>query len=86
MSENSNLGVFHVDGFGLVDAIHELSDAEHPECQSDDFDAVEQLGDAEGEAGLSRLNVRSDDADQQTENRHRDALERRSFRQRRACK
>ena len=81
---DADLGVFHIDGFGIVDAVHELGDAEHAERQRDDFDAVEQFGDAEGEAGLSGLDVGSDDADQQAEHRHRDALERRSLRQRRA--
>ena len=81
---DADLGVFHVDGFGIVDAVHELGDAEHAERQRDDFDAVEQFGDAEGEARLSGLDVRSDDADQKAENRHRDALERRSLGQRRA--
>ena len=81
---DADLGVFHVDGFGVVDAVHELGDAEHAERQRDDFDAVEQFGDAEGEARLSGLDVGADDADQQAENRHRDALERRSLGQRRA--
>src|ERR1019366_8689135 len=67
---DSNLGIFHVDFFSIVDAVHELGDAEHPERQRDDFDAIEQLGDAEGEAGLSGLDVRSHDADQEAENRH----------------
>jgi hypothetical protein len=81
---DSDLGVLHVDGFGIIDAVHELGDAEHSERQRDDFDAVEQLGDTEGEAGLSGLDVRSDDADQEAEHRHCDALERRTLRQRRA--
>ena len=81
---DADLGVSHVDVFGVVDAVHELGDAEHAERQRDDFDAVEQFGDAEGEAGLPGLDVGADDADQQAEHRHRDALERRSLRQRRA--
>ncbi len=82
---DTDLGVSQVHGLGIVDAVHELGDAEHAERQRDDLDAVEQFSDAEGETRLSRLDVGADDADQEPEHRHGDALERRPLRQRRTC-
>ena len=55
-----------------------------PSASADDLDAVEQLGEAEGEARRAGLDVGADDADRQAEHRHGDALERRAARQRRA--
>ncbi len=81
---DSDLGVFHVDGFGIVDAVHEFGDAEHSERQRDDLDAVEQFSNTESEARLAGLDVGSDDADKEAEHRHRDALERRALGQRRS--
>ena len=81
---DADLGVSHVDGFGVVDAVQELGDAEHAERQRNDFDAVEQFGDAEGEARLAGLDVGADDAEQQAEHRHGDALERGALGERRS--
>src|SRR5664279_3250686 len=79
-----DVGIFGVDLGQLIDALHELGDAEQAERQRDDFDAVEQIGNAEGEARRAGFDVAADNADQQAADGHGDALERRTARQRRA--
>ena len=81
-----DLGIFGVDGGNLIDAVHELGNAEQAERQRDQFDAVLEMEHPEGEAFGAGLHVGADNAEHQTEHGHGDALERRAARQRRAGK
>jgi len=60
------------------------ADAEQAERQRDQFDAVVQLGHAEGVALRAGFQVGADRAEEQADHGHRDALDRRTTRQRRA--
>ncbi len=81
----AHLGVLGVDRLDLIDAVHELGDAEQAERQRHQLDAVRELREPEGETLGAGLDVLADHAEQQSQHRHRHALERRAARQRRAC-
>ena len=68
----------------LIDAVHELGNPEQAQRKGDDFDAIVELGESEGEPGGAGFDVGADDPDQQPEHRHRDALERGSSRESRS--
>ncbi len=59
-----------------VHAAQEVGDAEHAERQRHQFHPVGQLGQAECEALRAAVDVGPDDADQQADHRHRNALQR----------
>src|SRR3984957_11538346 len=80
----ADIGVSGVDGRNLIDAVHELGDAEQAERQRARFDTVVELGHAEGEALRPGFKVGADGAEKESEHGHGHAFERRSTRQRRA--
>ena len=68
----------------MIDAVHELGNAEQAERQRDQFDAVIEFGHAEGVALRAGLEIGADRAEKQAEHRHGYALDRRAARQRRS--
>ncbi len=66
-----------------VDAFEELGDPEQAERHGDQFEPVRQLELTKGEALVAGVDVGADQAEQDAQQRHRDALDRRSLRQRR---
>ena len=84
MSLKADIGIFDVDRRDLIDAVHELGDAEQAERERDQFDAVVELGHAERVALRAGLEVGADRAEEQAQHGHRHAFDRRAARQRRA--
>ena len=64
---DAELGIGGVDRHGVVDAAQELGDAEEPERQRDQLDAVVEIDDAEGEALDAGIDVGADEPEQQAE-------------------
>jgi hypothetical protein len=70
----------------LIHAIHEFGNAEQAERQRDQFDAIVEFGHAECVAFRAGFEIGADRTEEQPEDGHGDALDRRAARQRRAGK
>ncbi len=79
-----DVGIFGVDRRHLIDAVHELGDAEQSQRQRDQLDAVIELGHAKRVAFRAGFQIGADRAEEQSQHRHGDALDRRAARQGRA--
>ena len=78
----------HIRSPGGGDGVHafqELGNAEQPQRNRHQFEAVGKFDVAEGEAFIAGVDVGARQREQNAEQRHRHALDRRAFGQRRAC-
>ena len=77
----ADLGADQVPPLRVGEVGDDLRDAEHAHRERHEADAVEQIADAEGEAGVAGVDVGADEPQQHAEQNHAERLEHRAARQ-----